>query len=106
MTHPAVELNDTIHQRVRLGILAVLLEARRADFSYLRDELHLTDGNLSQHLRVLEEGGYVEVAKTFEGKKARTWVSATKAGRSALASELATLRALLKQVDRGRHSAA
>lgn len=106
MTHPAVELNDTIHQRVRLGILAVLLEARRADFAYLRDELHLTDGNLSQHLRVLEEGGYVDIAKSFEGKKARTWVSATKSGRSALAHELATLRTLLKQVDKRRHSAA
>jgi DNA-binding MarR family transcriptional regulator len=100
VTHPAVELDDTIHQRVRLGILAVLLEARRADFAYLRDELHLTDGNLSRHLRVLEEGGYVAIAKTFEGKKIRTWVSATRAGRSALASELSALRALLKQLDR------
>jgi DNA-binding MarR family transcriptional regulator len=99
MTHPAVELNDTIHQRVRLGILAILREARRADFSYLREELHLTDGNLSQHLRVLEEGGYVEIEKTFEGKRARTWVSATRAGRSALAAELNALRALLKQTE-------
>jgi DNA-binding MarR family transcriptional regulator len=99
MTHPVVELNDTIHQRVRLGILAILREVRRADFSYLRDELHLTDGNLSQHLRVLEEGGYVQIEKKFEERKARTWVSATKAGRSALAAELSALRALLKQVE-------
>jgi DNA-binding MarR family transcriptional regulator len=98
MTHPAAHLDDTIHQRVRLGILAVLLESRRADFAYLRDALELTDGNLSQHLRILEESGYVEIAKTFEGKKTRTWVAATRAGRSALATELATLRALLKQV--------
>jgi DNA-binding MarR family transcriptional regulator len=100
VTHPAAELNDTIHQRVRLGILAVLKETRRADFSYLRDELHLTDGNLSQHLSVLEDGGFVEISKTIEGKKVRTWVSATKAGRSALASELRSLRALLRQADR------
>jgi DNA-binding MarR family transcriptional regulator len=99
VTHPAAELNDTIHQRVRLGILAVLKETRRADFAYLRDELHLTDGNLSQHLSVLEDGGYVEISKTIEGKKVRTWVSATKAGRSALASELRSLRALLRQTD-------
>jgi DNA-binding MarR family transcriptional regulator len=104
MTHPAVLLDDTIHQRVRLGILAVLLESRRADFAYLRDALELTDGNLSQHLRVLEESGYVEIAKTFEGKKTRTWVAATKAGRSALASELFTLRALLKQVEKQTRS--
>lgn len=104
MTHPAVRLDDTIHQRVRLGILAVLLESRRADFTYLRDALELTDGNLSQHLRVLEEGGYVEIAKTFEGKKTRTWVAATKAGRSALASELAALRAILNQVTKQSRS--
>ena len=100
MTHPAVTLDDTIHQRVRLGILAVLREARRADFAYLRDALELTDGNLSQHLRVLEEGGYIEIAKIFEGKKPRTWVSATKAGRTAFASEVAALRALLRHVDK------
>jgi DNA-binding MarR family transcriptional regulator len=104
MTHPVVQLDDTIHQRVRLGILAVLLESRRADFAYLRDALELTDGNLSQHLRILEESGYVEIAKTFEGKKTRTWVAATKAGRSAFASELSTLRALLKQVERQTRS--
>ena len=104
MTHPSALLDDTIHQRVRLGILAILLESRRADFAYLRDALELTDGNLSQHLRVLEENGYVEIAKTFEGKKTRTWVAATKAGRSALASELSTLRALLKQVEKQTRS--
>ncbi len=102
MTHPAAELDETIHQRVRLGILALLLESRRADFSYLRDALELTDGNLSQHLRVLEEGGYVQLAKAFEGKKPRTWVSATAAGRAALASEVETLRTLVKSVDRAR----
>ena len=106
VTHPALELNDTIHQRVRLGILAVLQETRRADFGYLREALELTDGNLSQHLGVLEEGGYVEIEKTIEGKKPRTWVSATKLGRSALAAELATLRALLKQTAKRRRSAA
>lgn len=105
MTHPVTELDDTIHQRVRLGILALLQESRRADFSYLRAALELTDGNLSQHLRVLQEGGYVELAKTFEGKKPRTWVSATATGRAALAAEVETLRTLVRSVDRSRKRA-
>ena len=99
MSHPTNDLDDTIHQRVRLGILAVLVESRRADFSYLRDSLGLTDGNLSQHLQVLERAGHVEVAKTFEGKRPRSWVSVTRKGRAAFAAEVAALRALLDRVD-------
>ncbi len=99
MTHPTNELDDVVHQRVRLGLLAVLTEARRADFAYLRDSLELTDGNLSRHLQVLEGAGYVKVTKTFEGKRPRTWVSATKAGRAAFAAEVGALRALLDRVD-------
>lgn len=99
MTHPTNELDDVVHQRVRLGLLAVLTEARRADFAYLRDSLELTDGNLSRHLQVLEGAGYVKLTKTFEGRRPRTWVSATKAGRTAFASEVGALRTLLDRVD-------
>jgi DNA-binding MarR family transcriptional regulator len=99
VTHPATQLDDTIHQRVRLGILALLKETRRADFTYLREALDLTDGNLGQHLRVLEERGYVEISKAFEGNRPRSWVSATKAGRVALATEISTLKALLRTLE-------
>lgn len=99
MTHPANELDDVVHQRVRLGILAVLVEARRADFSYLRDSLELTDGNLSRHLQVLDDAGYVKVTKAFEGKRPRTWASVTKKGRTAFYAEVQALRALLDRVD-------
>jgi DNA-binding MarR family transcriptional regulator len=98
-THPAQRLDDTVHQRVRLGILAVLSEARRADFGYLREALELTDGNLSRHLAVLEQAGLVKVEKGFEGKRPRTWVQATRAGRQALAAELSALRELIARVD-------
>jgi len=97
-THPALLLDDTVHQRVRLGILAVLSEASRADFGYLRDALELTDGNLSRHIAVLEEAGLVKVEKGYEGKRSRTWLSATKAGRRALDAELAALRDLIARV--------
>jgi DNA-binding MarR family transcriptional regulator len=99
MTHPSLKLDDTVHQRVRLGILAVLEEAKRADFSYLRDALDLSDGNLSRHIQVLEEAGLVAVEKGFEGRRPRTWVSATKAGRSALGQELKALNELIDRVN-------
>lgn len=99
MTHPTSGLDETIHQRVRLGILAVLVESRRADFGYLREALALTDGNLSRHLRVLEDAGLVRIDKTFEGRRPRTWVSATKKGRAAFAAEIQALRRLIGRVD-------
>jgi DNA-binding MarR family transcriptional regulator len=99
VTHPALRLDDTVHQRVRLGILAVLTEARRADFTYLRDALELTDGNLSRHIQVLEEAGLVKVEKGFEGRRPRTWVEATKRGRQALEAEMSALRELIARVD-------
>jgi len=93
--HPAQRLDDVVHQRVRLGILAVLAQADRADFTYLRQALGLTDGNLSRHLSVLEEAGYLELTKTFEGRKPRTWARATRQGKAALAEEMAALRELV-----------
>ena len=100
MSHPTERLDNTVHQRVRLGILTVLSEADRADFAYLRDALGLTDGNLSRNLQVLEQAGYVAIEKTFEGKRPRTWVSATRSGERALAAEVAALRELIAGVER------
>lgn len=97
--HPALDLEDTVHQRVRLGLLAVLTESRRADFVYLRQTLALTDGNLARHLGVLEQAGYVALEKTFENRKPRTWVTVTREGRRAFAAELDALRALLARID-------
>lgn len=99
MTHPAVELDDVVHQRTRLAILAVLVEARRADFGFLKETLGLTDGNLSRHLQVLEEAGYVSITKGYEGKRPRTWASATGLGRKAFRAEVDTLRAIVRRVD-------
>jgi DNA-binding MarR family transcriptional regulator len=97
VTHPTAELDDVVHQRVRLGILAVLNEATRADFSFLRETLELTDGNLSRHLQVLEDAGCIELTKVFEGKRPRTWVKATRRGREAFARELDALRRLVER---------
>ncbi len=99
MTHPTVRLKDDVHQRARLGILAVLDGAERADFRYLREALGLTDGNLGRHLQVLEDAGYVSIQKVFEKRRPRTWAKITRKGRSAFHDEVAALRQLVAEAD-------
>jgi DNA-binding MarR family transcriptional regulator len=99
--HPANGLNDIVHQRVRLGILTIAHEARRVEFSYLRSSLELSAGNLSQHLGVLENAGLITLEKGYAGKRARTWVTLTKAGQAALAEEITQLKLLISQIERG-----
>lgn len=95
MTHPSTRIDDVVHQRVRLGILALIEPAEDVDFQLLRDSLELTDGNLSRHLQVLEDAGYLRIDKTFEGKRPRTRVSITREGRQALDAEVKALRELV-----------
>ncbi|MDQ2748915.1 MAG: transcriptional regulator [Pseudonocardiales bacterium] len=98
--HPANELDDVVHQRVRLGILTIAHEARRVEFGYLRTNLDLTAGNLSQHLSVLDKAGLISIEKGYEGKRARTWVTLTPAGYTALREEIAQLKRLISHVGR------
>ncbi|MBV9805360.1 MAG: transcriptional regulator [Solirubrobacterales bacterium] len=95
MSHPTRRLDDEVHQRTRLGILAVLCEAGRADFAYLRETLELTDGNLSRNLSRLEDAGYIRIEKIHDGRRRRTWLSPTLAGRAALDAEIAALREII-----------
>jgi DNA-binding MarR family transcriptional regulator len=97
--HPANALNDLVHQRVRLGILTIAHEARQVDFSFLRDNLEVTAGNLSQHLSVLENAGLIAIEKGYAGRRARTWVTITKAGQAALAQEITQLKLLISNVE-------
>ncbi len=100
--HPVNGLDDVVHQRVRLGILAITQEARRVEFGFLRTTLELTAGNLSQHLTVLENAGLIAIEKGYEGRRARTWIQLTKAGRRALNDEIAALKTLIHQLEKGR----
>ena len=100
MTHATNELDDIVHQRVRLGILTIAHEARRVEFGFLRTTLDLTAGNLGQHLTVLEKAGLVLIEKGYEGKRPRTWVSLTAAGEIALRDEIAQLKRLIAQMER------
>jgi DNA-binding MarR family transcriptional regulator len=92
------ELNETIHQPVRLRIMAALVtlaEGEELDFSTLKDLLEVTDGNLGAHLRKLEEVGYVKTEKCFIARKPRTYVSATRPGRNAFEDHVAALQNIL-----------
>ncbi|MFI5960382.1 transcriptional regulator [Cryptosporangium sp. NPDC051539] len=93
--HPALGLDDVVHQKTRLALLTVLDEAGRADFPYLRRTLGLTDGNLGRHLDILAEQGLIELEKGYEGRRPRTWASITPAGEQALAAEMRLLASLL-----------
>jgi DNA-binding MarR family transcriptional regulator len=99
MTHPSRRLDPAIHQPARLGILTAAAEVVRIDFVSLRELLDLTDGNLSRHLTTLETAGYVSIDKTYEGRRPRTYVTITKAGRQALDEEIAALREIVAAAD-------
>ena len=98
-TSPIEDLDDTVHQRVRLGILTIANESRIVEFRFLQETMGLTAGNLSQHIRVLEEAGLIGVQKGTEGRRPRTWVSITRAGKVALRQEVAVLKALVSRVE-------
>jgi DNA-binding MarR family transcriptional regulator len=101
MTHPTSRLDDVVHQRARLGVLALLAPADDVAFGFLKESLGLTDGNLSRHLQVLEDAGYLEIKKSFEGKRPKTRVAITKTGREALDEEMRALRELVAGLDNG-----
>lgn len=90
-------LDDVIHGRVRLGIVAYLASAEVADFTELKDVLEVTQGNLSIHLRKLEEAGYVAIDKSFVGRKPLTRVRLTDTGRAAFSNYLKAMGQLVEQ---------
>lgn len=82
------QIDEVIHGRVRLGVMAYLSSAEAADFNELKARLQASDGNLSVHLRKLEEAGYVDVEKTYAGRKPLTRLRLTDAGRVAFTGYL------------------
>lgn len=99
MDHPASRLDDLVHQKTRLGVLAVLGEAESVEFRFLQETLGVTAGNLSRHLSVLAGAGLIEVNKGFSGQRPRTWISLTSAGHAALVHEITALKSLVALVE-------
>ncbi len=88
-------IDEVIHGRMRLGIMVYLADAETADFTELKTVLEATQGNLSVHLKKLEEAGYVAIAKSFKDSKPLTQASITPAGRKAFAAYLEALGGLI-----------
>ncbi|NPB03621.1 MAG: helix-turn-helix domain-containing protein [Thermotogae bacterium] len=94
------DLDPVIHNRVRLGILTLLLKEGRVEFKVLKEELGLTDGNLASHLRVLEREGLIRYEKRFVQRRPRTYYEITTEGEKRFSNYLKTLQRLLKQIEK------
>ncbi|MCY7349682.1 MAG: transcriptional regulator [Cytophagaceae bacterium] len=97
MKNLIINLNKAFENRVRLGIMSVLMVNAWADFNVLKDTLDLTDGNLASHLAALEKAGYLVLRKGFIGRKPNTSFQATEAGRVAFKEHLDALETLIRQ---------
>lgn len=91
--HSAID--DVIHGRLRLGIMAYLSAVSPATFSEVREKVATSDGNLSTHLKKLDEAGYVEIEKRFVGKRPQTRLHMTKTGRKAWVAWLAQMKRIM-----------
>lgn len=98
LTNEQVVLNETIHQSTRLRIMTLLVSVPEDDrfaFGFVQRELGLTAGNLTSHLRKLEDADYLAITKEFVDSKPRTWVQATRLGRRSFAEYLSNLHNVL-----------
>ncbi len=93
---PPDELDQVIHERVRLGIVSALAAGGALTFMELRDMLKLTNGNLSVHSRVLETAGYLVIEKEFVDRKPRTTLKLSAKGKTAFRCYLERLEELVK----------
>ncbi|MBU1298052.1 MAG: transcriptional regulator [Bacteroidetes bacterium] len=91
------QLDDIIHSRIRLAIIAVLITVDDAEFNFLKEKVNTTDGNLSVHIRKLEEAGYVLVKKEFIDRKPKTVYSLSNKGKKAFEIYVEQLSKLIKK---------
>jgi len=94
---PFLNLDRVIHEKGRLAIMSMLAATPDLSFSELRDTLNMTDGNVTSHIRTLQEAGYVAVAKSFQNNRPLTTCSLTPAGRKEFAAYIALLEQILEQ---------
>ncbi len=93
------EIDRLIHEPARLVLVSSLYVVDEADFVYLANRTGFTSGNISSHMTTLETAGYVEVAKTFVGKRPRTTYKLTKTGRNAFKQYRASVEGLLNAAE-------
>jgi DNA-binding MarR family transcriptional regulator len=90
------QIDDVIHGRMRLGIMAYLAHSEAADFNELKAALKATQGNLSIHLRKLEDAGYIAIDKSFLNRKPLTQARLTSSGRKAFEAYLDAISRLVE----------
>jgi DNA-binding HxlR family transcriptional regulator len=91
------KLDKVIHEKGRMAIMSLLAASETLSFKELKELLRMTDGNLSVHMRTLEESGYVEVSKSFVNRKPRTEYSLTPSGRESFQQYLQVLEEIVRQ---------
>lgn len=91
------QLDEIIHSRIRLAIVSVLIAVDEAEFNFLKEKVNTTDGNLSVHLRKLEEAGYLTVRKEFADRKPRTSYSLSPKGKKAFEIYVERLGKMIKK---------
>ncbi len=92
-----LQLDRVIHERGRLAIMSMLAASSELSFIDLRDSLEMTDGNLTTHVRTLQEAGYVSVAKSYRNNRRLTTISLTTAGREAFGQYVSLLERIIQE---------
>ena len=97
-TNPISGLNKIFDNRIRLGVMSVLMVNDEMSFNDLKQMMEVTDGNLATHLVTLEENGFIKVHKGFVGRKTNTTYSITRAGQKAFSDHIAALEQMIKGI--------
>ncbi|HZR15928.1 MAG TPA: transcriptional regulator [Verrucomicrobiae bacterium] len=92
-----LQLDRVIHEKGRLAIMSMLAASPELSFTEMRDTLKMTDGNLTTHIRTLQEAGYVSITKSFQNNRPLTTCSLTAAGKKAFASYINLLEQIIQQ---------
>jgi DNA-binding HxlR family transcriptional regulator len=90
------KIDDVISSRIRTAIMAVLVSVQEAEFTFIRDKINATDGNLSVHLKKLEDNKYIEVTKKFIERKPHSIYKITERGRKAFEEYIRYLESVIK----------
>ncbi len=96
--HLTIKLSKVLHQKARLGIMSILIVVGEAEFTQLKKQLNLTDGNLNTHLYALEREKYITIQKKFIKKKPKTICSLTEKGRKAFSEYIDNLEKIIQDV--------
>ena len=92
-----LQLDRVIHEKGRLAIMSMLAASPELSFTEMRDSLKMTDGNLTTHIRTLQEAGYVSITKSFQNNRPLTTCSLTASGKRAFTNYINLLEQIIQQ---------